>query len=302
MRVVFLGTPKFAATVLEALTKKYEVAAAVCQPDREKDRKGRLIPCAVKELAESLGIPVFQFEKIRRDGVGTLREIAPDLMITAAYGQILSQEILDIPRFGTLNVHGSLLPKYRGSAPIQRAIADGLTETGVTIMRTDAGMDTGDILSETKVNIDDNDYVDAVYEKLAAAGSELLLNTIESYVGGRIKPVPQNGELATNAPPIKKEEYFIDFSRPACEVRNRIRGFGYGVCTLGENPLKVYRLDLADGKGGLGEVIKADKNGITVACGEGAVSFTEVQASGKKRMKTADFLNGVKVPVGTVLR
>lgn len=302
MRVVFLGTPGFAATVLGALAKKYEVVAAVCQPDREKDRKGRLIPCAVKTLAESLGIPVFQFEKIRRDGVEVLRELAPDLMVTAAYGQILSQEILNIPRFGTLNVHGSLLPAYRGSAPIQRAIADGLTQTGITIMRTDAGMDTGDILSKVIVAIDDNDYVDDVYEKLAAAGSELLMNTIDGYVVGEIKPVPQDGATATNAPPIKKEEYFIDFSRSAKEVRNRIRGFGYGVCSLDENPLKVYRLDIGEGNGKPGEVLRADKTGITVACGEGAVRFTEVQASGKKRMRAADFLNGVKVPVGTILR
>lgn len=302
MRVVFLGTPGFAATVLGALTQKYEVVAAVCQPDREKDRKGRLIPCAVKTLAESLGIPVFQFEKIRRDGVEVLRGLAPDLMVTAAYGQILSQEILDIPRYGTLNVHGSILPAYRGSAPIQRAIADGLTQTGVTIMRTDAGMDTGDILSKVAVAIDDNDYVDDVYEKLAAAGSELLMNTIDGYVDGEIKPVPQDGATATNAPPIKKEEYTIDFSRSAKDVRNRIRGFGYGVCTLDENALKVYRLDLGEGNGKPGEVLRADKTGITVACGEGAVRFTEVQASGKKRMRAADFLNGVKVPVGTILR
>lgn len=302
MRVVFLGTPGFAATVLGALAKKYEVVAAVCQPDREKDRKGRLIPCAVKTLAESLGIPVFQFEKIRRDGVETLRGLVPDLMVTAAYGQILSQEILDIPRCGTLNVHGSLLPAYRGSAPIQRAIADGLTKTGVTIMRTDAGMDTGDILSKVAVAIGDNDYVDDVYEKLAADGSELLMNTIDGYVNGEIKPVPQDGAIATNAPPIKKEEYFMDFSRSAKDVRNRIRGFGYGVCILDENLLKVYRLDLGEGNGKPGEVLKADKTGITVACGEGAVRFTEVQASGKKRMRAADFLNGVKVPVGTILR
>ena len=175
MKIVFLGTPAFAASVLRALAGKYEVAAAVCQPDREKDRKGRIIPCAVKTCAESLGIPVYQFEKIRRDGVETLRSLAPDLMVTAAYGQILSQEILDIPRLGTLNVHGSILPAYRGSAPIQRAIADGLDETGVTIMRTDAGMDTGDILSVKKVGIDENDYADDVYEKLAVAGSGLLL-------------------------------------------------------------------------------------------------------------------------------
>ena len=302
MKIVFLGTPAFAASVLRALAGKYEVAAAVCQPDREKDRKGRIIQCAVKTCAESLGIPVYQFEKIRRDGVETLRSIAPDLMVTAAYGQILSQEILDIPRLGTLNVHGSILPAYRGSAPIQRAIADGLDETGVTIMRTDAGMDTGDILSVKKVGIDENDYADDVYEKLAVAGAGLLLDTVDGYADGTIKPVPQDSGAATYAPPLKKEEFVIDFTRTAREVRNRIRGFGFGVCMLGETPLKVYRLDRVEGRGRAGEVLSADKKGLVVACGEGAVRFNELQLSGKKRMGAADFLNGTSLPVGTILR
>ena len=169
-------------------------------------------------------------------------------------------------------------------------------------MRTDAGMDTGDILSVKKVGIDENDYADDVYEKLAVAGSGLLLDTVDGYADGTIKPVPQDSDAATYAPPLKKEEFVIDFTRTAREVRNRIRGFGFGVCMLGETPLKVYRLDRVEGKGRAGEVLSADKKGIVVACGEGAVRFTELQLSGKKRMGAADFLNGTSLPVGTILR
>lgn len=302
MRIVFLGTPEFAVAALRTLIERHDVVAVVCQPDRERDRKGRVIPCAVKVYAQNAGLTVYQFEKISREGAEILRSLAPDLMVTAAYGQLLSREILDIPKYGTLNVHGSLLPKYRGSAPIQRAIMDGLTRSGVTIMRTDEGMDTGDALAFETVEIERDDYVGDVYEKLADVGAKLLIKTIDGYVSGEISPIKQNDEEATYAPPLKKEDYVMDFSLGAEAVRNRIRGCGYGVCKNGEEPLKVYRLDLADGNGAAGEIIAADKSGITVACGSGAVKITELQASGKRRMNAADFLNGARLAAGDFLR
>lgn len=303
MRAVFLGTPDFAVPSLNALCGCAEVVAVVCQPDRERDRKGKVIEGAVKKRAAELGIPIYQFEKIRRDGVESLRSLAPDIMITCAYGQILSQEILDIAPLGVLNVHGSILPRYRGSAPIQRALINGEKETGVTIMKTDIGMDTGAILAIEKLPIADDDYVGDLYDKLSVIGAELLVKTLAGYVNGGIKPVPQDDAFATVAPPLKKEEAYLDFNNSAESVRNIIRGFGYGVCGFRGEQLKIYRADIADNEANVkaGTVIKAVKNDFIVACGEGALALTEVQASGKKRMRTADFLNGVRVSSGEKL-
>lgn len=304
MRVVFLGTPEFAVPSLDALYEHAEVVGAVCQPDRERDRKGRIIEGAVKRRAEELGIPVYQFEKIRRDGVETLRALAPDVMITCAYGQILSQEILDIAPLGVLNVHGSVLPKYRGSAPIQRALINGEKKTGVTIMKTDIGMDTGAILSMEELEINGDDYVGDLYEKLSCVGADLLIKTLDGYLSGEIIPVPQNDALATQAPPLKKEEAYLDFTRSAENVRNVIRGFGYGVCEFRDEQLKIYRAEAIDdcGENTAGTVVTAVKHDFIVACGSGALAISELQACGKKRMKTADFLNGVHVIPGEILR
>lgn len=304
MRVVFLGTPEFAVPSLDALYEHAEVVGAVCQPDRERDRKGRIIEGAVKRRAEELGIPVYQFEKIRRDGVETLRALAPDVMITCAYGQILSQEILDIAPLGVLNVHGSVLPKYRGSAPIQRALINGEKKTGVTIMKTDIGMDTGAILSTEELEINGDDYVGDLYEKLSCVGADLLIKTLDGYLSGEIIPVPQNDALATQAPPLKKEEAYLDFTRSAESVRNVIRGFGYGVCKFRDEQLKIYRAEAIDdcGENTAGTVVTAVKHDFIVACGSGALAISELQACGKKRMKTADFLNGVHVMPGEILR
>lgn len=303
MRVVFLGTPEFAVPSLDALYEHAEVVGAVCQPDRERDRKGRIIEGAVKRRAEELGIPVYQFEKIRRDGVETLRALAPDVMITCAYGQILSQEILDIAPLGVLNVHGSVLPKYRGSAPIQRALINGEKKTGVTIMKTDIGMDTGAILSIEELEINGDDYVGDLYEKLSCVGADLLIKTLDGYLSGEIMPVPQNDALATQAPPLKKEEAYLDFTRSAESVRNVIRGFGYGVCEFRDEQLKIYRAEAIDdcGENTAGTVVTAVKHDFIVACGSGALAISELQACGKKRMKTADFLNGVHVMPGEIL-
>ncbi len=301
MRIVFLGTPDFAVASLNALAQKYEVIAVVCQPDRERDRKGRIIEGAVKKRAVELSIPVYQFEKIRRDGVETLKALAPDIMITCAYGQILSQEILDIAPLGILNVHGSLLPKYRGSAPIQRAIINGEEETGVTIMKTDIGMDSGAMLKKRAIKIENNDYVDTLYEKLSLVGAELLMETLPLYITGEITPVPQNEEEVTYAPMLKKEETLLDFTQSAKTIRNIVRGHGYGAFEYNGQQVKVHELDLAEGEGEPGEILVAKKRDFIVACKEGALNLKNLQMSGKKRMNTIDFLNGVKVTVGDKL-
>lgn len=297
MRVVFLGTPDFALPSLRALILTHEVVAVVCQPDREKDRKGNFVFGAVKKEAIAQGIPVYQFEKIRRDGVETLKNLKPDIMITCAYGQILSQEILDIAPYGVLNVHGSILPKYRGSAPIQRSLIEGEQKTGVTIMKTDVGMDSGDILAIEEYEIKQDDYVDDLYAVLSEIGAKLLIPTIEGYVSGKIVPRKQDESLVTHAPMIKKNDYLIDFTRPNTEIRNYIRGCGFGICELGGVQLKVYKADLVAEREGknAGEIVRAKKREFIVACGEGALNLTELQLSGKKRMSTIDFLNGVKL-------
>lgn len=225
-------------------------------------------------------------------------------MITCAYGQILSQEILDIAPLGVLNVHGSVLPKYRGSAPIQRALINGEKKTGVTIMKTDIGMDTGAILSMEELEINGDDYVGDLYEKLSCMGADLLIKTLDGYLSGEIIPVPQNDALATQAPPLKKEEAYLDFTRSAESVRNVIRGFGYGVCEFRDEQLKIYRAEAIDdcGENTAGTVVTAVKHDFIVACGSGALAISELQACGKKRMKTADFLNGVHVMPGEILR
>lgn len=300
MRAVFLGTPAFALPSLAAVAARYDVVAAVTQVDRERDRKGNIVTCAVGRAAEEAGIPVFRFEKIRAEGAAALKELAPDLMITCAYGQILSKEILDIPKYGTLNVHGSLLPLYRGSAPIQRALINGERKTGITIMRTDVGMDTGDIVSARGIEIDENDYLPELTAKLANLGAELLVDTIDGYVSGKIVPRPQDGAAATYAPPVQKSEAALDFSLSAAEIRNRVRGMGYGVFRLRGEPVKVFRLDLAENVAGAaaGEIIEAKSGRLVVACGSGALALTELQSAGKRRMSAADFLNGTRISVG----
>jgi methionyl-tRNA formyltransferase len=295
MRVVFLGTPAFAVPTLKALYDRYEIVAVVCQPDRERDRKGNYIDGAVKSAAKELNLPVYQFEKIKTDGVSILRDLRPDVMITCAYGQILSQEILDIAPLGVINVHGSILPKYRGAAPIQRAVMDGEKETGVTIMKTDVGMDSGDILSVEKVEISDEDYAQDLFDKLSFVGAELLVDTLDKYAKGEIKPIKQDESKVTYASMIEKSEAQLDFSLPAEKIRNIVRGVGYGVFSYKGLQIKAYRLCVVNESGNPGEILAASKGKFIVACGEKALAFTELQASGKKRMGVVDFLNGVKL-------
>jgi methionyl-tRNA formyltransferase len=295
MRIVFLGTPDFAVPTLDALYEKYEVVAVVCQPDKAKNRKGETVFGAVKQRAIELNIPVYQFSKIREDGVQILKELAPDIMITCAYGQILSQEILDIPKYGILNVHGSLLPKYRGSAPIQWSLIDGENKTGITIMKTALGMDTGDIVSMREIAIEDDMYLEELYDALKIMGAQLLIDTLDDYVCGKIIPIPQNEAEATKCRMITKEDAKIDFSQSAQSVRNKIRGLGYGYFLYNNEPLKVYKAQLCQESGKIGEIISHTKDGVKIACKDKSILFTELQMPGKKKMNAKDFINGVKL-------
>ena len=256
MRAVFFGTPDFAVPSLIKLREICDVVAVVCQPDRAKDRKGRYIFSPVKQYAIDNGIPVYQFEKIRQEGVEILREIAPDVMITCAYGQILSQEILDIPPYGVINVHGSLLPKYRGSSPLQWCLIDGEKVTGVTIMKTDIGMDTGAMLTRREIEITDETYIDDLFLQSSNVGAELLAQTLPDYFAGKIVPEAQNEAQATKCRMLKKEDALIDWSLPAEVIRNKIRGIGFGYTYYKGEQLKIYKLDVVtdDFAGKAGEI------------------------------------------------
>lgn len=261
IRTVLMGTPAFALPTFDKLLKDTQLAAVVTQPDRNKDRKGNVIFSPVKSAALEHNIPVYQFEKIRVQGVETLKSLRPDVIITCAYGQILSQEIIDIPRYGILNVHASLLPRYRGSSPLQWALINGDKVTGVTIMKTDVGMDTGAMLAKEKFNIPDDMYIDGLFEKAASVGAELLIKTLPDYIAGKITPVAQNESEATKCRMLKKEDALIDWTMDAEKVRNKIRGMGYGYTFYNGSMLKIFKLENIDAVGSAGHIeIKKQKN------------------------------------------
>ena len=299
MRVVFLGTPEFGVPSLKALVNAgYEVAGVFTQPDKPKGRGNKMLPSPVKSCAVALGIPVFQPVKIRVDGVNDLRDLRPDLCVTAAFGQILSQEILDIPRIGTVNVHSSLLPKYRGSAPINWAIMEGETVTGVTTMMTDKGLDTGDILLKREVAILPGETAEELTARLAPIGAELLIETIKGLEAGTVRRVKQDEEKSSYFPMLKKEMGEIDWRMTAHQIVCRVRGLTPWPGTSfvwGDNEVvKVWKAEEAENPGKApGEILCADaKNGLVIAAGEGAVRVIELQAPGGKRMNAKDYLRG----------
>ena len=307
MKIVFMGTPDFAVPVLKALIReKYEIAGVFTQPDRPKGRGKRPAPGPVKIAAEEAGIPVYQPERIRRDGVENLKKLNPDLCVTAAFGQILSQEILDIPPLGNINVHASLLPKHRGAAPIAYAIMNGDREAGVTTMYMDAGIDTGDILLQGKTEIGENETCGELTEKLSRIGADLLIRTVRELENGTLKRIPQNEADMTYDPMLNKTMSVLDFSQEADLVRGRINGLNPWPCAsvpLGCERLKLLRAVKDEGCGIPGTVIEADpRKGFLIACGKGAVRILEVQAPGGKQMKAEDYLRGHGIPVGTSLK
>ena len=307
MKIVFMGTPDFAVPVLKALIReKYDIAGVFTQPDRPKGRGKKPAPGPVKIAAEEAGIPVYQPERIRRDGVENLKKLNPDLCVTAAFGQILSQEILDIPPLGNINVHASLLPKHRGAAPIAYAIMNGDREAGVTTMYMDAGIDTGDILLQEKTGIGDNETCGELTAKLSRLGAELLIRTVRELENGTLKRIPQNEEDMTYDPMLNKAMSVLDFTQEADLVRGRINGLNPWPCAsvpLGCERLKLLRAVKDEGCGMPGTVIEADpRKGLLIACGKGAVRILEVQAPGGKQMKAEDYLRGHGIPAGTNLK
>ncbi len=302
LRIIFMGTPALAAASLAALLREptFQLVAVVTQPDRPKGRDLKLQPSPVKELALRANLPVLQPLKARDEKfIAELRAFQPELIAVAAFGQILPQSILDLPRLGCLNVHTSLLPKYRGASPIQSAILNGESETGVTIMKMDVGLDTGDILTQRPTPIHAGDNAATLHDRLAQLGAELLVETIPAYAAGTIQPQPQPHELATHVAKIKKEDGRIDWSQSARAIWNRIRAFtpwpgAFTYLPGAAQPvlLKLWQAEVGASSGPAGEVLGADKTGILVGCGEGSLRITALQREGGRRLSATEFLAG----------
>ncbi|UXR44411.1 methionyl-tRNA formyltransferase [Staphylococcus simulans] len=297
-RIIFMGTPDFSTKVLEMLIAKEDVIAVVTQPDRPVGRKRVMTPPPIKEVALQNGIEVYQPEKISQsEDLQTLIDLKPDLIVTAAFGQILPKALLDAPRLGAINVHASLLPKYRGGAPIHQAIIDGEKETGVTIMYMAPKLDAGDIISQQAIDIEANDDVGSMHDKLSFLGADLLAKTLPDIINGTNERIEQNEEEATFASNISREDERIDWSKSAQDIYNHIRGLSpwpVAYTKLDDKNMKLYQAHIVEGKEGKpGEIIETTKKAIIVGTGSSdAIALTDIQLSGKKRMPTANFLSG----------
>lgn len=306
-----MGTPDFAVKPLEAIIESGEnVMAVFTQPDKPKGRGFKLLPTPVKQSALSHNIPVYQPLSLKKgddaaEAEKIMRELAPDLIVVAAYGKILPKTILDLPKYGCINIHASLLPKYRGAAPIQRVILNGETETGVTAMQMAEGLDTGDMLMKISTPIGENETASELFERLSDLGAKLIVDTIKAVKSGSITPVKQDDSLSSYAEMIDKSMCFTDFSLTAAEVHNHIRGLSSSPCAvayLNGKRIKIYHSELVKNVGGQpGEIVNV--NDFTVSCGDGnGVKLAEIQGEGGKRMKAADFLRGNKIEKGTFLK
>ena len=309
MKILFMGTPDFALFSLKALAASdNEIVGVVTQPDKPKGRGYALTPPPVKVFATEMGYPVYQPATLRGEEFASLlEELSPDVIVVVAYGKILPKNVLDFPKYGCINVHGSLLPEYRGAAPMQRAIIDGKKQTGITTMYMAEGLDTGDMLLKETVDITDSDNFETIHDKLGECGATLIVRTLEGIENGSVSRIPQNEEGATYAAKILKEDCALDFSKSAREIHDLIRGV---------SPFPLSFTHTADGKllkvvasriykeegelGKAGEVISLE-DGITVACGKGAVTLTRVLPEGKPRMDASDFIRGRKVALGDIL-
>jgi len=305
-----MGTPEFAEISLQELisSKSFEIAGVVTQPDQPKGRGMKLQASPVKKLAQQKNLPVLQPDRARDENfIKQLAALQPELIVVAAYGQILPKAILELPRFGCINVHASLLPKYRGAAPIQHPILNGDSETGITIMKMDAGLDTGDMLTQDKTQITANDNFETLHNRLAEIGAKLLVRTIPDFIAGKIQPRAQPSEGATYAAKIKKQDGQVDWTQPARVVWNRVRAMvpwpGAFAHLPGTQPqlLKIWDAETVERSGEPGEVLQADKNGIVVGCGSGALKILALQREGGRRMNAADFLAGHPLRVGEKL-
>lgn len=308
MKVVFMGTPDFAVPVLEALIKNHNVVAVVSQPDKPKGRGKKLQPTPVKAVAEANNIPVYQPERIKDDEfIDFLETIEADIYVVVAYGQLLSQRILDIPKYGCVNVHGSLLPKYRGAAPIQWSIINGEEKTGITIMYMVRKCDAGDMILKREIEIDPEDTYETLHDKMAPVGAEALIDALNLIEKGEVKAEKQDNSLSCYASMITKDMGIIDWSKSSKEIKNKIRGFNpvpAAYTKYDDDVLKIFKADIVEGyeNGEIGEILVVDKkHGFTVKTGDGAIMITEIQAKGGKRMNCADYMRGHQIEVGKIL-
>ena len=304
IRVVYMGTPFFAVNALKSIIDDgYNVVGCYTQPDKMQGRSSKLIASPVKECAEAHGIPVFQPEKIRlEENVEELRSLAPDIIIVAAFGQILPLSILEMPKYGCINIHASLLPRYRGAAPIEWSVINGEKETGVTTMFMAEGLDTGDIIEEAVTEIGAKETAEELRSRLAELGAELILSTMKAVISGDFKRTPQDDSKSNYAVRLSKEMGKADWSLPAVKIERLIRGlrpWPVVYSSLSGRGLKIYAADVVeDMSGEPGEIIEVGKKNFVVACGEGALRIRMVQPEGKKMMDAASFLNGNKLTVG----
>ncbi len=306
MRIVYLGTPDFAVSPLKAVFEyeNAEIVGVACNRDKPVGRKKILTPPPVKIWAEQNGIPVFQYDKIRNEGVNDMKALNPDLMITCAFGQILSQELIDIPKLGVINIHASLLPRYRGASPVNYAVLNGERETGITIMRTDIGIDTGDILLQKKLLIGERETVGELFDRLSVLGAQAVIEALPLIESGKAVFVKQTESEASYTKMIKKENAEINFNDSAERVVNTVRAFNpspIAYTYLNGEPFKVYEAEIAAGTGEPCTVIKADKELIVATGNGGAVKLLVVQKTGGKAMPAADFLRGAKLSSGVRL-
>jgi methionyl-tRNA formyltransferase len=308
-RILFMGTPDFAVPTLNALIDGgYNVIGVVTQPDKPFGRGYTLKAPPVKEAALAKNIPVYQPESLKKVYFEqTLNELCPDAIIVVAYGKILYPYIIRNPKFGCINVHGSILPEYRGAAPMQRAIIEGKKETGVTIMKMDNGLDTGDMLYIARCPIEENDNFEIIHDRLAALGADALIHTLDALARGEIVAEKQNDALSTYAAKIENEDCSLDFTRSARALHDQIRGlspFPLALCRHRDKRLKVIASIVVDDKkigGESGTVLSVANGKIEVACGEGILAITSLQPEGKKRMNASDFINGRGIAVGEIL-
>ena len=299
MKIVFMGTPDFAVNVLQGLIdNNYDVVGVVSQPDKEVGRKRILTPTSVKEVALKYNIPVFQPVKIRKE-FDDILALEPDMIVTCAYGQIIPKEILDYPRLGCINVHGSLLPKLRGGAPIHHAIMDGLDETGITIMYMDVSMDSGDIISQRSIPITDSDNVGILWDKLSLLGRDLLLDTLPSIIDGTNDRIKQDESLVTFGYNVKREEEHVDFNNTSRKVFNHIRGLNpwpSAYAVLDDQEMKIYDSEILDkdfSTKTCGEIVDVNKEGIVVKTVDGSIVLKTIKPFGKKMMNAKDYVNGI---------
>ncbi len=305
MKLVYMGTPDYAVPPLKALYEAgYEITAVVTQPDKPVGRGRKIQECPVKLLAKELGLTVFQPERIKRaEAVEELKKFEADVFVVAAFGQILSREILMMPRLGCVNIHASLLPKYRGASPIQSAVLNGDEYSGVTIMQMDEGIDTGDILFQKSIKLDENETGGSLFDRLSVLGAELIVEALPAIEKGDFTPIRQDSEAASHTKMISKEEGKINFAKAALSVERQIRAMNpwpSAYTFMEGRQLKIWaaKSESESSDAAAGTVLYTDKDSFAVACGEGVLHILEVQLEGKKRMGAGDFLRGVSLKTG----